>query len=664
MMKIALTCSRSSRSFYSVLTHPPIQFSSLASTYVYSSPPSTGFGLRLKHTFARDRNRHTRNKWSKTEMDFHGKADERFVNASAQDLVEHLQELKLKDGSSTSDLEEITECLKDLSLQARGNVAILNECLPWLEVKAQQLPSSRIGTWIASLSRIGLRGHDSTHKKLVSLTMKKLCEAEGLSEKELSMTFTGLRVAQIRSVDFPPGLEISLSKEVQRVANELDVGGISNILFALPKLGLTARFISPETRAVLLKKLLADAGNAKSKDLALSIYSLGLLGVSMNVLEESERLIVDELVQKAVKTFDASEGGSLNAIINQGSDTLTAQGLAMMLHGLGGMYCKWDTLSEASRNGLETTLQSRALELTEQELSMVIDGLGGMSATWSTLSDTTRSNLEAVIQFRAYDFTAQGLPMTMHGLGDMSAQWDTLSELTRSGLEAAVQLRAKELSLQGIAMTFHGLGGMSAKWDTLSEITRNTLDGPVLRRAKEFTAQGLATVVHGLGRMSCGWSTLSGSTRRNLEAAIENRAKDAKGPQVFMIFHGLGKMSADWHSLPEAVRNSLEEVLQHRTEDFTARGLAMVLYGLGGMYADWNTLPATIRGNLEKGITRHTKDFSVKVLTMAMHGLSGMSATLSEDVRTGLIDSLKNHKNTIRHPYLKVMRTTTASGLN
>eukprot|EP00981_Chlorochromonas_danica_P010029 scaffold2932_cov189-Ochromonas_danica.AAC.1 len=100
-------------------------------------------------------------------------------------MVKRLQELKSKDSSSTKDLEAIVKCLKGLSfVQSGGNVAILNEWLPWLEVKVEQLPSSKIGTWIWSLSRVGLCGRDSRHKALISLTLKKLCGAEGLSGKE------------------------------------------------------------------------------------------------------------------------------------------------------------------------------------------------------------------------------------------------------------------------------------------------------------------------------------------------------------------------------------------------------------------------------------------------------------------------------------------------
>eukprot|EP00981_Chlorochromonas_danica_P003279 scaffold636_cov170-Ochromonas_danica.AAC.1 len=617
-------CNRYSRPFYSFLSrlnkpsyHEKFACPLLTSTCDRSPLPLAGFKPRFNHTFAGNGDEDPRGKLSSSELKLHGAGCEGLDSVFEEDVLLRLQELKSKDCSSAEDLEAIVQFFDDLSVQSRRKDVLLNELLPCLEVKAEQVPSGIVGTWIWLLGRLGLSTRDSKHKVLISLALKKLYEcvcSENLSGKEIVLALSGLRYMRVQKGDFPPNLEISLAKELKRVTNELDCSSISKALYALPKLGFAASFIAPETRVVLLNQLRADERKSAGKDWTRVVYSLGSLGVSMNELEESERLVIDELVDKTVKAMTTFEGLDRlppllsaedhflrEAIQRNGSDLFGRQ-LSILLKGLSGMSARWNELSEGCHRSLETAIEYQAKDLTGQHLAMVFHGLGGMSARWNELSEGCHRSLETAIEYQAKDLTSQHLAMVFHRLGGMSARWDTLSESCHRSLETAIEYQAKDLTSQGLSMVFHGLSGMSARWDTLSESCRRSLETAIEYQANDLTSQGLSMVFHGLSGMLARWNDLSQGCRRSLEATIENRAKDLTSQGLSMVFHRLGGMSARWDTLSESCHRSLETAIEYQAKDLTSQHLAMVFHGLSGMSARWDTLSGSCRRSLEAAI--------------------------------------------------------------
>eukprot|EP00981_Chlorochromonas_danica_P007454 scaffold1754_cov180-Ochromonas_danica.AAC.10 len=265
------------------------------------------------------------------------------------------------------DMERFITWLKALAARTKTDITLANALLPWLEEMTDQLSYKTIANWIWSLGRLGLSTRDTRHNKLILHALIKLNDAQGLSGRDLTTAFIGLRLAQVTQDDLFPSIHSSLAEKVNAVVDEFNVREISNILYALPKIGFPATFLSSSSWSTLWKKLQLDIDEVEPQEATMTIYSLGLLGVSVDQLEELEQEVVFKMV--------------LKAMVPEGSRQACQQNANVYL-GLAKMGIRYVSIPSNVRERMEECLLKSNHFMNEQEVANVMYSFGVMNAPW------------------------------------------------------------------------------------------------------------------------------------------------------------------------------------------------------------------------------------------------------------------------------------------
>ena len=348
---------------------------------------------------------------------------------------------KLVSAAEEGDWWKFVKSLKSLAMEP-NNAQCLPQLTPLLDrIEVKKLDGSLTADLVWSLGRLNFAVTHSEQKPLLMSLMYRFCELEEMSSREVTTSLVGFgKVYLIHTFTLTLSLSFyhlniltyslihplthsfihlqntlrcgklrfrwsylsdemhqSIIQAVGSIVELLNDREVGNILHSFSKLGVPWSVFPESVANGLLESMVRVSKRLVSQQGSMVIYSLGLMGVS---LDDMTPQIRDNLYLIAIAVLEESKVHIHQSVTQQASN---------VIYGLAKMGARYKQLPPFMLTGISEGIINAMGYMNEQEVANTIYSLGIMGAKWSELPTTLQDVICKTTVVRVGQMIPQGL---------------------------------------------------------------------------------------------------------------------------------------------------------------------------------------------------------------------------------------------------------------
>ena len=311
-----------------------------------------------------------------------------------------------------------------------------------------------------------------------------------------------------------------------------------------------------------------------------------------------------------------------NATLNS-KETLSAQGLSMMLYGLQKNKCEEEE-SLLLLKMITNTVPKCVEPFGAQAVGNALYGLQGMKSDRDEVRALV-SSLVAKVDSCREPLSAQAVGNALYGLQGMSSDSDEVCALV-SSLVGKVTKCKETLSAQNMGNALYGLQGMSSDSSEVCALISSLL-AKVAGCNESLSAQNVGNALYGLRRMSSDSDEVLALVS-SLVSKVDSCRESLSAQAVGNALYGLQGMRNDSDEVCALISSLVSKVDSCR-ESLSAQAVGNALYGLQSMNSDSSEVCALI-SSLEAKVDACQESLDAQAVGNALYGLQGMSSDRDE----------------------------------
>lgn len=152
-----------------------------------------------------------------------------------------------------------------------------------------RLKGEQLADIIWSLGKFANRVSNVKFRAVHQRLWSRLCAQINLTSRQVTTSFGGLAKLGILWQGMPPADRTSLERIVVSVAGSLNEREVGNLLHSLSRMGVQWAELSAHVQEALLANLLRQHKSMRAEHGTMTVYALGILGLSVEQLSPAER---------------------------------------------------------------------------------------------------------------------------------------------------------------------------------------------------------------------------------------------------------------------------------------------------------------------------------------------------------------------------------------
>jgi hypothetical protein len=181
----------------------------------------------------------------------------------------------------------------------------------------------QIADMIWGLGKLATRHSNTKFRTVNQRLWTKLCSQQSITPRQVTTSFVGFAKLNIKWESMEADIRSSVQRMVRSVAQSLNEREIGNVLHSLSKMGVPWLELSAPTREALLTSLLRHGTKMQDEHGAMSLYALGILGVTAQHLTSQQHegicrlatTLLQDILQKPPLRTCSQQVGSNSALI-------------------------------------------------------------------------------------------------------------------------------------------------------------------------------------------------------------------------------------------------------------------------------------------------------------------------------------------------------------
>ena len=390
-----------------------------------------------------------------------------------------------------------------------------------IRVNRDEMSEQGLAQVILSLARLEVCWSRDLAEGTKAALRSTICAQSSLGEHALSSVLYGLgKLGQVWSALHPEVRRTLKTAIVTSHEHQVwTAQGVANSLHGLAAMQASWNHLGGPVRRALTSEILKVAGLASETQLATILHSLAKLGLRWS-------------------SFSEELSGTLFAAVSSKLRLMNKQHLATLVFSLGSMSLQWHQLPRELQVGLaaallrvesgqvcwstlSTYLAGRADAHPAQGLSMILHGLGSLDARHHSLPKELSQALLRSFRACLPCMNAAQLGSALSGLAKMGWQAAELDAAEVSpGVHSAMLRMLPYSDPHDIAGMIAGINSLGVYWKHLPPELRRLAMAAVARVGREGRPEEVAGTCFALGSMECVWSLMPSRVREEVMAGI------------------------------------------------------------------------------------------------------------------------------------------------
>ena len=187
--------------------------------------------------------------------------------------------------ANSGDPAEYTVVFKNAAARSIvfGFTNVADDVLETLNKLLNLFNASQISDILWSVSRTGFTLSSKTHRQLIMQLVHRLCEApiQELTSRVVTTSVGGIAKVNMRWYQLPEASQRDILVAVKAVALQLNGREVGNLLHGLSKIKVPWAVLGADTQHKLLESFARNTDELVDQQGAMSIYSLGLMGLDI-----------------------------------------------------------------------------------------------------------------------------------------------------------------------------------------------------------------------------------------------------------------------------------------------------------------------------------------------------------------------------------------------